>query len=116
MVEGLQIRNMVRNHNLALKTLDASWSKFFRLLHDKAERAARVVLKVNPRGTSQENKDEIEDRDYRAAMNILCRGISGLGQPSEPVKRRPLLRITSNEVITGQVFSVKQEAPCESWG
>jgi len=48
-VEKLNIRNMVRNHNLAQRILDASWGKFIRLLHEKAERAACVVVDV-PQG------------------------------------------------------------------
>ena len=56
------------------------------------------------------------DRDYNAALNILTRGLSGLGQPAAPVERTPLRGITSSEVVTGQVFVRKQEAPCMSRG
>ena len=34
---------------------------------------------MNPRGTSQENKEKIKDRDYRVAVNILNRGFIGAG-------------------------------------
>lgn len=113
-VEDLQIGNMVKNHNLAQKILDASWGKFIQMLSFKAARAGRRVVKVNPRGTSEGLSFDDHHRDYISACRILNR--SGLGRPSEPVERRPLLRITSHEVVTGQVFSTKQEAPCVSEG
>ena len=116
MVEDLKITNMVRNHRLAQKILDASWSKFLQMLSYKAERAGRRVVKVSQRGTSQENEEKIKDRDYRAAVNILNRGLSGLGRPLAPVEERPLLLVTAEAVIEGQVSSIKQEAPCESVG
>ena len=114
MVEDLKITNMVRNHRLAQKILDASWSKFLQMLSYKAERAGRRVVKVSQRGTSQENREKIKDRDYRAAVNILNRGLSGLGRPLVPVEERPLLRISAFAVVTGQVSPMKQEAPCVS--
>ena len=115
-VEDLKVGNMVRNHNLAQKILDASWSKFIAMLSYKAERAGRRVVRVSQRGTSQENEEKIKDRDYRAAVNILNRGLSGLGRPLAPVEERPLLLVTAEAVIEGQVSSMKQEAPCESVG
>jgi len=115
-VEDLKITNMAKNHNLAQKILDASWGKFLQLLECKAERAGVRVVKVAPRGTSQENKEKIKDRDYRAAVNILNKGLSGLGQPLVLVEEKPLLRITALAVVTGQVSPMKQEAPCVSEG
>ena len=53
-IEDLQVRNMVRNHNLAQKILDASWGKFLHYLEYKAGSAGVRVVKVNPRGTSKE--------------------------------------------------------------
>jgi len=113
-VEDLQIGNMVKNHNLAQKILDASWGKFIQLLSYKAARAGRRVVKVNPRGTSEGLTMDDPLRDYISACRIKNK--AGLGRPSEPVERRPLLRITSHEVVTGQVFSTKQEASCVSVG
>jgi len=110
-VEDLQIQNMVKNHNLAQRVLDASRGRFLQMLSYKAENAGRVAASVNPRGTSQIYRFGKLDRDYNASLNILERGLSGLGRPSEPVERRPLLRITALAVITGQVASMKQEAP-----
>jgi len=116
-VEKLQIQNMVKaGRTLAQKILDASWGKFIQMLSYKAERAGRRVVRVSQRGTSQENEEKIKDRDYRAAVNILNRGLSGLGRPLAPVEERPLLLVTAEAVIEGQVSSMKQEAPCESVG
>ena len=106
-VENLQIRNMVRNHNLAQRILDASCGKLIQLLSYKAERAGRRVVKVNPRGTSEGLSIDDLHRDYISACRILS---WGLGQSCQPVERRPLLRIPASAVVTGQVFSVKQEA------
>ena len=87
------------------------------MLSCKAERAGRTVIRVCPEGTSEEDKFGIQDKDYRAAVNILNRGLVGLGRPEvTPVEREPLLRVPAVAVVTGQVLSVKQEAPCVSVG
>ena len=52
-VEDLQIRNMVKNHNLAKSINDAGWGQFFSFLTYKAEEAGCYVEKVNPRYTSK---------------------------------------------------------------
>lgn len=90
-VEDLNIAGMVKNHNLAQRILEASWGKFLHFLSYKAERAGRIIVRVNPRGTSQEYKHGELDRDYNAALNILERGLVGLGQPElTPVEMGPL--------------------------
>ncbi|MHA1711996.1 MAG: RNA-guided endonuclease InsQ/TnpB family protein, partial [Candidatus Freyarchaeota archaeon] len=111
-VEDLQIKTMVCNGNLAQRILDASWGKFIKLLCEKAARATRRVVKVNPKGTSEGLSMDNLLRDYISACRILNK--SGLGRPVEPVERRPLLLVTAKAVIEGQVFSMKQEAPCVS--
>ena len=98
-VEDLNITNMVRNHHLAGKILDASWNKFFQMLFYKAENAGRTLVKVNPRGTSKEYKYGMLDRDYNASLNILERGLAGLGRPFEPVEIKPLLVAIPASVI-----------------
>ena len=109
-VENLNIRNMVRNHNLAQKILDASWGKFIQILSYKAERAGRRVIKVSPRGTPKGLSYKNKLRDYIPAHRILMRGWDS---PDSLLERRPLLRtISYKEVVSGQVFSMKQEAPC----
>ena len=108
-VENLNIRNMVHNGNLAQKILNASWSKFIAMLSYKAERASRRVIKVNPRGTSEGLTMDNPYRDYISACRILMRGWDS---PDSLLERRPLLRaISYKEVVSGQVFSVNQEAP-----
>jgi len=116
-VEGLNIAGMAKNRNLAQRILDASWGKFLCMLFYKAERAGRQFVEVDPRGTSQEYKRGELDRDYNAALNVLERGLVGLGWPElTPVEIELLLRVPASAVIAGQVPSLKQEAPCESWG
>jgi putative transposase len=112
-VEDLNIAGMARNHRLAQRILDASWGKFLHNLSYKAERAGRTVVRVNPRGTSQ-NIPERFDRDYIASLRILQ---VGLGRPEvTPVEMGPLLSVPAQAVVAGQAPSLKQEAPCESWG
>jgi len=91
-VEELNISGMTKNHSLAQKILDASWGKFFHMLAYKAERAGKLAVKVNPRNTSKIYKYGELDRHYNASLNILERGLSGLGQPYEPVEIVPLPR------------------------
>jgi len=107
MVEDLNITGMVRNHNLAGNILDASWGKFLHLLTYKAENAGKLVVRVNPRGTSREYKHGELDRDY-AALNILERGLAGLGRPFEPAEVKPLLVEIPASVI------VEAGSPCPS--
>jgi putative transposase len=52
-IEGLRIKNMVRNHCLAKSISDAGWNQFLTILTHKAEEAGGVVVVVNPAGTSQ---------------------------------------------------------------
>jgi len=111
-VENLNIRNMAQNGNLAQKILDASWGKFLHYLAYKAEKAGKRVVKVNPKDTSKGLTYSNPLRDYISACRILMRGWDG---PDSLLERRPLLRtISYKEVVSGQVFSMKQEAPCVS--
>lgn len=89
-IEDLKITNMVKNHNLAQKILDASWGRFLQMLSYKAEGAGGMVLKVNPRNTSRIYKHGKSDRDYNASLNILERGLTGQGLPLGPVDIEPL--------------------------
>ena len=99
-LEDLQIRNMVRNRHLSKSILDAGWNYLVRRLHAKAEEAGRVVVQINPSGTSKTCSEcghvfeEVKlsdrwidcpecglslDRDHNAAINILRRGLESLG-------------------------------------
>jgi len=104
-VENLNIGGMTKNHYLAGKILDASWAKFLQILEFKAERAGALVVKVNPRGTSKIYKHGELDRDFNASLNILERGLSGMGQPFEPAETRPPRVIPASLVVeTGSSF------------
>jgi len=69
------------------------------MLSYKAENAGRAFVKVNPRGTSKEYKHGELNRDYNAALNVLQRGLAGLGRPSAPVEVKPLLVAIPASVI-----------------
>lgn len=93
-VEKLNIRGMVRNHPLAKSISDAGWGLFLRILIAKAASAGRIVVEVNPAGTSQTCAQCGESvpkrlavrwhscpycgcelhRDHNAALNILKKG------------------------------------------
>lgn len=99
--EDLNIKNMVRNRFFAQKILDASWNKFFSFLSYKVENTGGIVTKVNPRNTSKEG-DKRLDRDYRASINILNRGLVGQGLPEfKPVETGPLPIRASSVVEAG---------------
>jgi len=90
-VEKLNVKGMVKNHNLAKSISDASWSMFRSVLAHKAESAGREICAVNPAYTSQDchacgyrAKKKLSerwhncpmctaslDRDTNAAINIL---------------------------------------------
>jgi IS605 OrfB family transposase len=52
-IEGLRIKNMVRNPCLSKSISDAGWNQFLTILTSKAEEAGLAVVVVNPAGTSQ---------------------------------------------------------------
>ena len=95
-VEKLNIKGMVRNHNVAGKILDASWGKFLQLLEYKAARAGVRVVKVNPRGTSKGLSHENPLRDWISANRIKMRG---WGSPKTPAEMRPLLAYVPASLI-----------------
>ncbi len=103
--EKLNIRNMVRNHNLAQGIMDACWGKLINMVVYKAENAGRQQIAVEPRGTTQECANcgnvvykGLADRqhkcscgfavhrDYNSAINILRQGLSEV----TPLENRPL--------------------------
>jgi putative transposase len=53
-VEDLQISNIIQNHKLAKSIADSSWGRFVQMLSYKAEEAGGKVIKVDPKGTTQE--------------------------------------------------------------
>ncbi|AFU57973.1 putative transposase [Candidatus Nitrososphaera gargensis Ga9.2] len=103
-LERLRVMNMAKNHRLARKILDASWSTFKNMLQYKANR----VVEVEPAYTSIDCSrcghpvpkslavrthacqkcGAVLDRDYNASINILQRGLESLMLLLLPVERR----------------------------
>ncbi|MCD6189849.1 MAG: transposase, partial [Thermococcus sp.] len=136
-LEDLDAKNIVENDHtkgFRRRFLDSALKEFVRMLSDKAGRAGRRVVFVEPTHTSRTCSrcgfvvDELRlsdrvfvcpkcglvlDRDLNASFNILKKGLDeGLGRPGLPVEGGPLPRIVPyRAVITGQVFLMKQEAP-----
>jgi putative transposase len=52
-IEDLNIRGMVKNHHLAQSISEVAWSTFSQMLSYKAENAGKIVVKVDPRNTTQ---------------------------------------------------------------
>ena len=132
-VEDLQIKNMVKNHNLAKSISDAGWGQFVSFLNYKAEEAGCYVEKVNPRNTSKScsacgyiYKDMTlsvrkwtcpvchteHDRDMNASINILNKTIGKelaeftLGEISSADDI-----VSSNAYALKSTLSTNQEAP-----
>ncbi len=111
--EDLEIRRMVGG-SFAKSIGDAGWGLFLRALHDKAEKAGRHAIAVDPRGTTQrcsgcgatvkktiaERTHACSDcgltlgRDHNAAVNVLALGRSAVEAGSSAVEaeghNRPL--------------------------
>ena len=96
--EDLQVRNLVKNHNLAKSISDVGWYQFRVWLEYFAQKFGKATVAVPPHYTSQEcsNCGRIVkkslstrthtckcgcqlDRDENAAINILKKGLSTLG-------------------------------------
>ena len=98
-VENLNTAGLLKNRHLAKSIADAAWNTFIIILTQKAEEAARKVIKVDLRYTSQEcfccgaivKKDLsvrihscpfcglVLDRDVNAAKNILQKALARTG-------------------------------------
>jgi len=52
-IEDLQIKNMIKNKHLSKSISDASWNKLRQFLTYKAENAGKLLITVNPHGTTQ---------------------------------------------------------------
>ncbi|WP_422757404.1 RNA-guided endonuclease InsQ/TnpB family protein [Microcoleus anatoxicus] len=116
--EDLRIKNLVKNHCLAKSINDASWYQFRLWLEYFGKVFERVTVAVNPQYTSQECSSCGEivkktlstrthickcgctlDRDFKAARNILSRGLGTVGHTGtfarlckqRSLENRPLL-------------------------
>ncbi len=94
-VENLNIRNMVKNRKLSKSISDAGWGMFGNMLAYKCEKNGGVLIKVEPKYTSQDCSScgnrvtktlsirthvctkcgTILDRDYNASLNILQKAL-----------------------------------------
>lgn len=98
--EDLNVKGMVKNRHLAKSISDAGWSKFAAWLDYFGYKYGKITIAVAPHNTSQNcsNCGEkvqkslstrthicphcgfFEDRDINAAINILHKGLSTVGQ------------------------------------
>jgi len=97
--EDLNIKGMVKNHNLAKSISDVAWNMLVTLTSYKAANAGSMVVLVDPRNTSKMCSrcgilvekllsDRVHncsqcglslDRDWNAAINILRLGLQSVG-------------------------------------
>jgi putative transposase len=115
-IENLNLKGMARNHKLAQSISDVSWSTFAQMLSYKAENAGRIVIKVDPRNTTQRCSrcgriikkslavrthrcpycGLVVHRDYNSARDILRLGLEKLPQGLReftPVEIEPLQKL-----------------------
>lgn len=124
-MEDLEITKMVKNKYLSKSILDASWNKFRQLITYKAERAGKLLLLVNPKGTTQRcNKCErivskkiskrIHEcpfcglkipRDYNSALEIKKLCLQKIGQE---LSKSTLVKMEALPSLR-QLLSMKQE-------
>jgi putative transposase len=127
--ENLDIKDMIESGHLAREITDASWGSFNQKIAYKAERAGKLFVQVDPRGTSQtcprcgrvEKKTLSQryhecpcgyhdTRDHASSLVILERGLRKVRSERPEltlVDRRPL-QPSANGL---QAAWMKQEAP-----
>jgi putative transposase len=97
--ENLNTKGMMQNHHLAKSIGDAAWRQLLQYTTYKAASADRRCVTVDPRHTSQDCSrcgERVKkglrvrihhcracgltlDRDVNASLNILARGLAGIG-------------------------------------
>jgi putative transposase len=115
-IENLNVKGMVKNHHLAQSISDVAWSTFNQMLSYKAENAGKIVVKVNPRNTTQRCSGcgrivkkslavrthkcpycgLVAHRDYNSAIDILKSGLEKIPQGLReftPVELGPLRKL-----------------------
>lgn len=102
--EKLDIQDMQQNgnHRINKSISDVAWNQFVQFTASKAVEAGRAVVQVDPRNTTKlcsgcgclvpkdlnvrvhtcPNCGLVLDRDHNAALNILARGLTSLGNQS----------------------------------
>jgi putative transposase len=112
-LENLNVRGLIKNHNLAKSISDASWSLFRTWLEYYGRLFDREVIAVNPAYTSQDCSScgnrvkkslstrthscscgTVLCRDHNAAINILNKGIVG------HTKTAPIYGVTASGQMT----------------
>nr|WP_250122857.1 transposase [Chroococcidiopsis sp. CCMEE 29] len=98
--EDLNVKGMVKNKHLSKSISDAGWSTFKRWLDYFGYKYGKITIAVSPYNTSQNcsncgekvqkslstrthicsHCNYVEDRDVNAAINILQKGLSTVGQ------------------------------------
>lgn len=131
-MEDIPIPNMVHNHKLSKSILDSCWGKLRQYISYKAEWAGKLYMPVDYKGTTQRcsqcgklvpkelqerehkcpNCGFIAPRDYNSALEIkrLC-----LQKIRQELPESTLVEMEALS-FQGQIPSLKQEAPCVSWG
>ncbi|MBU2639633.1 MAG: transposase [Nanoarchaeota archaeon] len=130
-LENLQVINLARGKYLSKSIYDASWSRFRQFLTYKAESAGKLLLFVDPKGTTKRCsqcgnnvKKEIWhrthkcsycnlkiERDYNSALEIKKLGLQQIGQGLS--KFKPVeIALTGNSLSSSHQFE-KQEALLE---
>ncbi|GET42363.1 transposase IS605 OrfB [Microseira wollei NIES-4236] len=120
---------MVKNRHLAKSLSDAAWSTFRRWLEYFGYKYGKVTVAVPPHYTSQNcsNCGEVvkkslserthicpscgyvEDRDINAAINILSRGLSTVGQTGSQAWGEETSTLVG-AILHWQVSSANQES------
>jgi len=127
--EDLQVKNLVKNHNLAKSISDVAWSQFRVWLEYFADKFGKVTVAVPPHYTSQEcsNCGRIVKkglstrthtcqcganlcRDENAAINILKKGLSTLGHSGTHAWGEAASTLVES-VLSEQAASMNQESP-----
>ncbi len=130
-LDDLNIKGMVQNHNLAKSISDGSWSKLIDMCTYKVANAGKYIEFVNPGGTSQicsscgvvvkkdlsvrihshNNCGLIMDMDLNAALNIREKYIRDVWNSLIKENKKPAEISTTAYHKDMQVESMKQEAP-----
>lgn len=138
-VESLNVKAMVRNHNLALAISDCSWSTFVGMLKYKCEREGKVLMQVDRFFPSSKTCSEClyqigempldirawtcpscgthHDRDINAAKNIIAEAkkllASGTGATASGGSVRPApgrkSSVMATPCETGRHASISQK-------